>query len=140
MVTAIRESPQTLSDLFSQGQIWLSSVVAFELYAGTRSQGERQFLVRMVHGVIEQQRLLVPTLEDWTQAGTLIARRIRLQGSLLQGSLLPRDHLADILIVVSAARLGGEIQTANRRHFEAWIRLARQAGLDVTLAPATNAV
>jgi hypothetical protein len=35
------------------------------------------------------------------------------------------------LIVVSAARVAGEIVTANRRHFEAWTDLARRAGLDV---------
>jgi hypothetical protein len=71
----------------------------------------------------------VPTLDEWMQAGTLIARRIR-----LQGLLRPRDHLADVLIVVSAARLTGDIVTANRRHFEAWTALARRAGLDVALA------
>jgi hypothetical protein len=68
------------------------------------------------------------------RAGTLVARRVR-----LAGALLPRDHLADVLIIVSAARVGGEIQTANRQYFQAWVRLARRAGLDVTLAPADAA-
>jgi hypothetical protein len=92
-------------------------------------------MVRLVRGVAQQQRLLVPTFEDWSAAGTLMARRVR-----LEGAIRPRDHLGDVLIVVSAARLGGEIQTANRQHFAAWIRLARRAGLDVTLAPETERV
>jgi hypothetical protein len=58
-----------------------------------------------------------------------MARRVR-----LHGAVRPRDHLADVLIVVSAARLAGEILTANRRHFEPWTALARRSGLDVTVA------
>jgi hypothetical protein len=73
-------------------------------------------------------RLLTPDHEDWTRAGRLIARRIR-----LQGDLRPRDHLADVLILVSAARVDGCVVTANLRHFEAWRRLAVAAGLDVTV-------
>ena len=129
-VAATRDSPGALSGLFSAGQIWLSSVVACELYAGTHSPRERQLLALLVRGARQQQRLLIPTLDDWLLAGTLIARRTR-----LEGSIRARDHLADLLIIVSAARIGGEIQTANRRHFEAWIRVARRSGLDVTLAP-----
>jgi hypothetical protein len=62
-------------------------------------------------------------------AARLIARRIR-----LHGSLQPRDHLADVLVLVSAARLHGEVVTTNQGHFRAWARLARAAGLDVTVS------
>ena len=129
LVRAIREPRPPLFDAIFRGQVWLSSVVACALYAGTRSQRERQVLDRLTRGAARGQRLLVPTAEEWTQAGTLIARRIR-----LQGLVRPRDHLADVLIVVSAARVRGEILTNNRRHFESWIELARRAGLDVALA------
>jgi predicted nucleic acid-binding protein len=73
-----------------------------------------------------RDRLLTPDDEDWIRAGRLIARQIR-----LHGTLRPRDHLADVLILISAARLGGVVVTANLRHFEAWRRLAVAAGLDV---------
>ena len=63
----------------------------------------------------------------------MIARRIR-----LQGGLRPRDHLADVLILISAARLKGVVVTANLRHFEEWARLATAAGLDVTVRSATT--
>ena len=58
----------------------------------------------------------------------LLARRVR-----LFGPLRPRDHLADVLILVSAARIGGTVVTTNVRHFAMWQSLAEAAGLDVTV-------
>lgn len=111
-----------------RGQIWLSAVVACELYAGTRSAQERRQLQQLVRDARDADALLVPSSEEWAQAGTLMARRVR-----LYGNLRPRDHLADVLIVVSAARVRGEVITANQRHFEPWAELARRAGLDVAV-------
>ena len=127
-VDAIRRSDERFFALVQQQRVWLSAVVAGELYAGTRSPAEARLLDRLVRAAAAAQRLTVPTAEDWTQAGRLIARRAR-----LRGALRPRDHLADVLIVVSAARLGGEVLTANRAHFDAWAVLARRGGLDVTI-------
>jgi hypothetical protein len=62
-------------------------------------------------------------------AGRLIARRVR-----LHGDLEPRDHVADVLIVVSAARRQDDIVSADARRIQTWIRLAQRAGLDVVLA------
>ena len=62
-------------------------------------------------------------------AGRLLARATR-----LYGALRPRDHLADVLIVVSAARLGGTVLTSNLRHLERWARLGAASGLDVQIA------
>jgi hypothetical protein len=45
------------------------------------------------------------------------------------------DHLADVLIVVSAARLKGAVVTLNVRHFETWAALANASGLDVAVTP-----
>jgi hypothetical protein len=61
----------------------------------------------------------------------LIARRIR-----LRGALRPRDHLADVLVVLAAARVRGVVLTANVQHLDAWVRLMRRAGLDVTVRTA----
>ena len=36
--------------------------------------------------------------------------------------------------IVSAARFGGTVVTANVRHFEQWARLARATGLDVAVS------
>ena len=112
----------------ASGNFWLSSVVVGELYAGTRSRDDARTLDRYVAAMNRVERILIPTAEDWAHAGQLIARRIR-----LAGDVRPRDHIADVLILVSAARLNGLVVTANRRHFETWARLARRAGMDVEI-------
>jgi predicted nucleic acid-binding protein len=117
--------PALLRSLQS-GQIWLSSVVLAELYAGTRSPEDRLILDRIATAMRRVDRLLTPDDGDWIRAGRLIARQVR-----LHGALRPRDHLADVLILITAARLRGVVVTANLRHFEAWRRLALAAGLDV---------
>jgi predicted nucleic acid-binding protein len=128
-VDAIRRSHQPFFDAVRRGRVWLCAVVACELYAGTRSADEARLVDRLVRGAAEAQRLLVPTAAEWARSGRLIARRVR-----TQGALRPRDHLADVLIVVSAARVLGEVLTANRQHLEPWAELARRGGLDVTVA------
>lgn len=119
--------PPLLRSLQS-GQLWMSSVVLAELYAGTRSPEDRSILDRIVMAMRRIDRILTPDDGDWIRAGRLLARRVR-----LHGDVRPRDHLADVLILTSAARLGGCVVTANLRHFEAWHRLAVAAGLDVTV-------
>jgi predicted nucleic acid-binding protein len=112
----------------SGGQFWLSSVVAGELYAGTRSRDDARVLDRFVAAMGRIERIVTPSAEDWVHAGRLLARRIR-----LAGDLRPRDHLADVLILVSAARLKGSVVTTNLKHFETWLELAKDSGLDVTV-------
>ncbi len=116
------------------GRTWLSSVVVAELYAGTRSPQDALVLDRIVAAMRRVGRELTPSEGDWARAGRLIARRIR-----LSGGLRPRDHLADVLILVSAARLGGVVVTANVRHFQAWARLASASGLDVEVRSSAEA-
>ncbi len=130
-VQAIRAADAAFFEAVLRGQVWLSAVVACELYAGTRSADEARLLDRLVRGARARERLLLPTTEDWAAAGRLLARRAR-----LSGGVRPRDHLADVLIVVSAGRIGGEVLTANRVHVEAWAALARRAGLDVRVRAA----
>lgn len=124
------ERQPALIRAFRLRTIWLTSVTVAELYAGCRSVQEARILDRLVDTFARGQRLLTPTQEDWRLAGQLIARCIR-----LYGAITPRDHLADVLIVVVAARLRGTVVTANRRHFERWVDIARRARHDVTVTP-----
>ncbi len=119
-----------LTRAYQSRQLWLTSVTVAELYAGTRSAREARVLDRIVGTFARADHLVTPTADEWKYAGQLVARCIR-----LYGSVEPRDHLADVLIVLIAARLHGTVVTANVRHFERWGRLARQAGLDVTVTP-----
>src|SRR5690349_21043529 len=98
------------------------------MYAGTRSRSDSLLLDRFIATMRRFDRILTPTAEEWRIAGRLLARRVR-----LSGPLRPRDHLADVLILVSAARLGGTVITMNVRHFQMWAALATAAGLDVTV-------
>ena len=68
-------------------------------------------------------------LPGWTWAD-MLARYVR-----LHGPLRPRDHLADVLILVTAARVGATVVTLNVRHFDMWGRQAQASGLDVTVTP-----
>ena len=130
-VRAIQTGNRSFLFRILRGEVWLSSVVVCELLSGTRSQAERDDLRLLVRDAAVADRLLVPSLEDWQLAGTLIARRAR-----LMGAVRPWDHLGDVLILICAARIRGEVATANLRHFNAWADLARRAGLDVTVAAA----
>lgn len=122
-VDAIRHRRQAFFQAVLRGQVWVSSVVLCELYAGTRSADEARLVDRLAGGAARAGRLLVPAADEWAQAGRLLARRAR-----LHGSLRPRDHLADVLILVSAARVSGAVATANREHFDAWASLGHRAG------------
>jgi predicted nucleic acid-binding protein len=86
--------PALLASL-QTGRIWLSAVVAAELYTGTRSREDAAILDRISMAMNRIERLLVPDAADWARAGRLLARRIR-----QEGALQARDHLADVLIVV----------------------------------------
>lgn len=132
MIEALRhpEHLPALTRAFRLRRIWLTSVTVAELYAGTRSVRDARALDRMVDVFARGQRLLTPDQEDWQRAGQLIARFIR-----RYGAVSPRDHLADVLIVILAARLHGTVVTANRRHFERWADFASQTRHDVTVTP-----
>jgi predicted nucleic acid-binding protein len=60
------------------------------------------------------KRILVPTLDDWTQAGRVLARLAARHGyeKIGQGRLAN-----DALIAMSGARMGATVITANERGF-----------------------
>jgi predicted nucleic acid-binding protein len=113
-------------DTIASGRFWLSAVAVAELYAGTRSREDALLLDRFVALMTRLERVLTPTADEWRIAGQLLARHVR-----LRGPIRPRDHLADVLILVAAGRIGGTVLTANVRHFDMWAALATSAGLDV---------
>ncbi len=112
-------------------QVFLSSVVLTELYAGSRSPFEGEVLDALAEGMRARKRLLTPTHEDWVLTGQLINRYVR-----LFGSMRPRDHMSDALIVVSAGRVGGIVRTHNVQHMQTWAQLARGAHLTISVEPA----
>ncbi|MBV9329125.1 MAG: PIN domain-containing protein [Chloroflexi bacterium] len=106
--------------------VWLSAVVVSELLAGAKTTFEERDIRELVDSSRRRGRLLIPTGQDWLQAGELIGRYSR-----QHGALKPRDHFADVLICLAAARIAGEVVTANLVDFRRWARMLRQSGGDV---------
>jgi len=93
--------------------VWLSSVVLEELYAGA-SERARQAVERLERDFDRVDRVLVPNLSDWVQAGKVLARLGAKYGyeRIGQGRLTN-----DALIAMSAGRLGIRVITFNERDF-----------------------
>jgi predicted nucleic acid-binding protein len=130
VIRALRreDSSRALAALLRSGRAWLPSVVVGELCAGTRSDQDAEQVRRLVRAMASLGRVLTPSLDDWSRAGQFLARQRR-----LRGDLDPRDHFADVLIVLTAARIGGTVLTANLRHLATWVEHAVASGLDVTV-------
>jgi predicted nucleic acid-binding protein len=106
----------------------LSAVVAMELYAGTRSRGDKQDLDRMVQALTGVGRVVSLEPEDFSTAGQLAATYSRRYGQITL-----RDHANDILIALGAWRARAELFTVNRQDMERWQQLLRRSGKRFTL-------
>jgi predicted nucleic acid-binding protein len=125
------EKLPALQNAIASGRLYISAVVVAELYAGIRAREEALQVDRIVQAAVDLDRLLTPVAGEWSRAGRFINRRVR-----IWGDVNARLHLGDVLIVVSAARVGGTVVSANVKHMEGWVRLARRNGLDVELSEA----
>lgn len=98
--------------------LWLSAVVLEELYAGAAAE-DTKIVERLERDFRKADRVAVPSLDDWTQAGKTLARF---------GARYGYEHIGkarltnDALIAVNAGRLGFTFLTSNARDF------ARPAG------------
>jgi len=132
-ILAIRElqnnpggRPRLLRSAF-RGRLYVSAVVAAELYAGTRSVDDKRFIDEIVVTAKRARRYLTPTGADWEQAGQMINHMRD------KGIIDPRPHLADLLIVLAAARVQGAVLTKNVHHMTMWAEAARRSGWKVTV-------
>jgi predicted nucleic acid-binding protein len=96
-----------------QMPLWLSAVVLEELYAGALPRDHR-ILEKLKHDFERAGRILIPNLNDWANAGRILA----LIGQKYGYERIGRARLVnDALIAVSAARAGITLVTANARDF-----------------------
>jgi predicted nucleic acid-binding protein len=100
------------------GSVRLASVVAEELYAGAAGPSDKEDLDRIRVAFASAGLTLTPTFDDWCSAGTMMARYAH-----LHGRIDPRDHVNDVLIVLSAAQIGGILLTWNIEDFQRWNRM-----------------
>lgn len=108
------------------GRLRLSSVVLAELYAGTRSASDKADLDAVLQAYRALRFLVTPEDYDWVRAGQGIRRYAR-----VYGPLEPRQHMNDVLILLSAARVGAEVVTEDARRFTRWRRLLRRPELPI---------
>lgn len=119
---------EVITRSLATGSAYLSSVVAHELWAGTRDRQDAADLAALLQSFEHINAVLTPTHMDWVAAGRLLTQYQR-----IFGPFAPRDHSHDVLIVLCAAQVHGTILTVNARHMERWARLARRAGRTVNV-------
>lgn len=98
-------------------QVYISSVSAMELLAGSLRQDQRAKATAFLDRLVKRDRVVTPTHQEWSRAGAILARY---QGRF--GHIEPADHVADLLILLAAERLGAELATENGSHFSLWSR------------------
>jgi predicted nucleic acid-binding protein len=96
-----------------ESPLWLSSVVLEELYAGSTSSSRRA-LEKLERDFDKANRILVPSLGDWTLAGKILAGIAQRYGYEKIGKARLTN---DALISTSAARNGITVITTNPRDF-----------------------
>jgi len=93
--------------------LWLSSVVLEELYAGAM-RSDRKILEKLERDFDKANRVLAPSLADWSFTGRILAAIGQTHGYEKIG----KARLAnDALIETSAASAGIQVITANARDY-----------------------
>ena len=93
---------------------YLSAVVAYELIVGTADRRSLTDVQELVNPLERTGRVVTPTFDDWTEASAVTtAIHVRDTG---WRSKLPA-LLNDILIALSARRIGAIVVTGNRADF-----------------------
>ena len=115
----MRRKPSRLPQGF-----YMSAVVIEELTAGAQDGSELKELLAAFKTYKEADHLLVPTGEDWYEAGKVIYALQQGNKSKKTGDkppMLPEIRcrmINDVLIARSAKRAGVTVVTYNMRHFE----------------------
>lgn len=111
-----------------------SSVVAAELYAGTRSHGEKRALDELCRAHAFLGHFSAPPTEEWIHAGILLRRARNAFGQIDFAG-----HFRDALIALEAVRAGATLVTENVRDFARWKALLVSARRNLKLFDALAA-
>jgi predicted nucleic acid-binding protein len=112
---------------------YLSSIVVEELYAGALDAGAVRLVDGYVGALEKAGRVVTPTFQDWKEAGKLVA-----QITSKEPGRKPKlqQMLNDILLALSARRIGADLFTFNRGDFQL-IRRYRPFSLTALPSPGT---
>ena len=106
---------EEMTNLLKTSVPWLHSTVFEELLAGARSGREFRDLYRYKEPFVRSERLITPTDNDWTETGHIINQLIKKIGGPSAKSV---SLTHDVLLAVSARRLGIRVITENKKDFE----------------------
>src|SRR5262245_42316974 len=98
-----------------------------ELYAGTRSRGDKQDLDRMQQAMSSIGRVVAPVPEDFYTAGQMMSQYAR-----RYGHIEVRDHTNDVLIALCAWRGVAELVTVIQEDMKRWQSYLRRSGKSLT--------
>ncbi len=124
-IAAMRSGPGSLAHLRLQDDLprtYLASVVAAELRAGSTTEGARQAVHDFTGWAARVGRVVTPGASDWERAGDVLGRIRRAEPRLR--SKVP-TLWNDILIALSARRIGATLVTRNVDDFELLRRYVR---------------
>lgn len=106
---------------------YLSAVVAYELTVNAADRRSRAYVADFIRPLERTGRLVTPTFADWTEAAALVTTiELRDRG---WRSKLPA-LLNDVLIALSARRIGAMVLTRNRDDF---LLIRRHKGFSVRI-------
>lgn len=94
---------------------YLSSVVVEELYAGALGPGAVRLVDRHVGALERVGRVVTPSFQDWKDAGRLVARVTHREPGRKSKV---QQMVNDILLALSARRIGADLFTFNRDDFD----------------------
>lgn len=104
-----------------RGTIFLPGVVLYELYAGATSVKDRSD-IEALHRALGRHLLGVEA-EEWMLAGRCLSYY-----SARWGKIKPRDHLADLLVAVSALKVGALLGSRDLMQMRRWSWVLRRLG------------
>ncbi len=104
-----------------RGTILLPGVVLSELYAGAISRADRADVEALRRAV--ERRVVEIETEDWVLAGRCLSEYSR-----RWGRIKPRDHLADVLVAVSASKIGAVLGSRDLSQTRCWRQVLAKLG------------
>jgi predicted nucleic acid-binding protein len=114
----------------SRGAVFLPGVVLYELQAGTTTRDDRADVETLRRTLA--QRIVGTTPDDWLLAGRCLACYAQ-----RWGHVRPRDHVADTLVAVTAARLRATVAAEDVRDMTRWAWALRRLGLTIRVEALT---
>jgi predicted nucleic acid-binding protein len=111
-----------------RGGVFIPGVVLYELHAGATTRADRADIEKIRRAFAE--RIVATTIDDWLLAGRCLARYAE-----RWGHVRPRDHVADALIAVTAARLNATVAAEDIRGMTRWAWALGRLGSRIRVEP-----